>query len=128
MQDDYSKNYLNPRIERPGVPFLFEGLKNAPKAANPNNVTVAQGLGAHQTPINLDTGKEIHNRFKDKNFKFHYEMVDPQDTMKFNEQNDAFYYSLNAGQNDESEKESYLETATISLFDPHIEKCKMFGM
>jgi|TARA_B110001450_G_C17611835_1_gene477594 hypothetical protein len=48
--------------------------------------------------------------------------------MKFNEQGDAFFYELNAGKKDEADKESFLETNTISLFDPHIEKAKLFGM
>ena len=48
--------------------------------------------------------------------------------MKFNEQGDAFYYTLNANQTEEAKKESYFETNTISLFDPHIDKAKLFGM
>ena len=83
-----------------------------------------KGLGAHQTPINLDTNKEINVRFRDEAFKFNYEKVNPQETMKFNEQGDAFYYTLNANQKDVS----YFETNTIALFDPHIEKAKMVGM
>ena len=101
FQDDYSKSNKDPRPERPGVPFLFEGLKNAPKndnTANPFNLHKGKGLGAYQTPINLETDAEIHPMFQDKAFNFNYEKVSPHETMKFNEQGDAFYYTLNANQ------------------------------
>jgi carbonic anhydrase len=74
----------------------------------------------------LKTGTEIHPNFQDKVFNFNYEKVNPHESMKFNEQGDAFYYTLNADKANATE--SYLETSTISLFDAHIEKAKLFGM
>ena len=131
FQNDYNKSVKNPRAERPGIPFLFEGLEKAPKnynTLNPDYADPAKGLGAKQTPIDLKTDIKIHSEFSDVAFNFNYEQVDAQETLKFNEQGDAFFYQLNAKQPDEAKKESYLETSTISLFDKHISKAKLYGL
>ena len=79
FQYDYRKSRQDPRAERPGICFL-EGLESAPKNANTANLDDAhpsKGLGAKQTPIDLDTKMEINVGFQDDAFKFNYEMVDP---------------------------------------------------
>ena len=129
FQNDYTKSRKDPRAERPGICFL-EGLDNAPKNANTANLDDAhpsKGLGAKQTPIDLKTNMEVNTGFTDDVFNFNYENTDPKGDLKFNEQGDAFYYQLNAQHPTEATKESYMETQTISLFDKHIPKAKLYG-
>ena len=79
FQNDYNKSVKNPRAERPGIPFLFEGMEKAPKnynTANPDYACPSKGLGAKQTPIDLKTDIKIHTGFQDELFNFNYEMVD----------------------------------------------------
>ena len=130
FQYDYTKRIKDPRAERPGICFL-EGLSEAPKNANTldlDNASQSKGFGAKQTPIDLKTQMEITTDFKDDAFKFNYEKVDAQKSLKFNEQGDAFFFQLNADQADEQKKKSFLQTKTISLFDEHISKAKLYGM
>jgi hypothetical protein len=76
----------------------------------------------------LKTGSVIHPNFRDIAFNFNYEKVNPHETIKFNEQGDAFYYTLNANKDKDADKESFFETSSISLFDPHIDKARLYGM
>ena len=129
-QDDFNKNYQDKRSERPGICFL-EGLDTAPKNANTANLDNAhpsKGLYALQTPINLETNTDIIYDFQDEAFKFNYEKVNAKNSLKFNEQGDAFYYQLNDKYANKDQGESYFETNTISLFDNHIEKARLNGL
>ena len=53
---------------------------------------------------------EINTGFTDDVFNFNYEKIDPQTSLKFNEQGDAFFYQLNVQHPNEASKESFLET------------------
>lgn len=76
----------------------------------------------------MDTNIKISDDFQDDVFKFNYETVNAKESLKFNEAGDAFYYELNAKSSKEEDHESFFETKTISLFDKHIEKAKLYGM
>lgn len=100
FQDDFTKNYKDPLHERPGICFL-EGLENAPKYQGLDNPSVDKGLGALQTPINLETKINILENFVDDEFKFNYEKTSSK-ALKFNDQGDAFFWELNAKKTDEN--------------------------
>lgn len=129
-QNDFWKSTIDARADRPGICFL-EGLKNAPLNPNTKNLDNASsknGLGAKQTPIDLDTNINISEDFIDDAFKFNYEVVDAKKSMKFNDAGDAFFFELNSNTDQEEKHESYFETKTISLFDKHIPSAKLYGM
>jgi len=124
-QYDYSKNYTDPYEERPGVDFLCD-VKKTPLAGLDLKNVVGE-TGCKQTPINLDTGLEISN-FKDDEFRFNYEKINPAKATKFNEAGDAFFFKMNDNDLAEKDQESWLETKTVSLFDNHIYKSSLYGM
>ena len=111
---DYTKNYQDPLLERPGHSHLNLGSGCCTEAA---------GIGKMQTPINLDTRLAVKQSFKDSMFEFNYEPFDPVAVKKFNEKGSTFVYELNGD-------EDYLITKTVGLFDRHLKGkyTKFYGM
>jgi len=128
FQYDYSKNFSDPRPERPGVAFL-EGLRHQQLKTYDCPELVGE-LTLTQSPIDLQTNLPINKNFKDDVFNFNYEniMVQTNQSMKFNEAADCFYFKLNDNDLPEHKQQSWFTTKTISLFDKHIAQTNLYGM
>ena len=109
---DYSKCYKDPIRSRPGECHDAD-----------------QDKTVKCSPINLETGQEIYKDFRDDQFKFNYETVDPKASYKFNQAIESYSFPIKrakkAGNNMTSF--NYMNTATISLFDKHIPRADFFG-
>ena len=91
-QYDFSKNFSDPRAERPGVAFL-EGLKSQ-KLKTYDCPELVGELTLTQSPIDLSTAIAIKRDFRDDVFAFNYEKisVNTNKTIKFNEAADCYYF------------------------------------
>ena len=82
---DFTKNYRDALNKRPGEFAEYNWM-----AANYYLLNEAQkGIvcdGFLQTPINLDTDMPISEEFKDYDFDFRYNVIDPRKQTKYNQQ------------------------------------------
>lgn len=72
---------------------------------------------------------EIMDDFQDDEFAFNYETIDPTASYRFNQTVESFYFPLRKVKRATNDHSSfnYMNTATISLFDPHIPKADFFA-
>lgn len=122
---DFTKDYRDPLAKRPGIDFVIGPKFEQEAAKNPG---MPCSFGKKQTPINFDSQMPVLANFQDKNFKFHYEHVEQNQTqLKFNQVGDAFFVDIAKGKN-EQENTNCLCTQTISLFDAHIPQATLHGV
>lgn len=74
---DFTKNYKDPLHERPGIDFAL-GAKYEKEMKKALDRSLPCEFGSKQTPIDLSTKIPVLRGFKDKQFKFHYEPINPK--------------------------------------------------
>jgi carbonic anhydrase len=104
--------------ERPGVCFLVTA-DMGPGAA----------FGASQSPINLDPSIEVREFAAGSELVCNYETVDPLKSYRFNQVNESYYFPLSKVKRVDNDYRSfnYMNTATINLFDFHIQRADFFA-
>lgn len=113
FQYDYSKCYKDPISQRPGECF-------------DENQDPCMKKG---TPINIESNMAIKKDFEDTDFKFNYETIDPKASYKFNQAIESFWFPLKKAKKPGNSYKSfnYMNTATIGIFDKHIERADFFA-
>lgn len=121
---DYTKNFLDALNKRPGEFVEYNWMAaNFYLLTDDKKDTVHDGI--LQTPINLDTGMPINKTFKDVNFDFKYNTIDPSKQVKFNQKGQQVQVVLDSPN---SPMDNFMRTATISLFEPDIPICNLHGL
>lgn len=83
---DYTKNYKDALNKRPGEFAEYNWMAaNYYLLQEENKTGNVVCDGELQTPINLDTNMPIQKDFKDFNFDFQYNVIDPKEQVKFNQ-------------------------------------------
>lgn len=110
---DYSKSYRDPVYERPGECFDLN-----------QDICMTRG-----TPIDLESRMPFKSDFKDSEFKFNYEVIDPRYSYKFKQDIESYFFPIKDAKKPGNNltTQNYLSTATIGLFDPHIPKADFFA-